>query len=76
MTKQDLEFIKKSNKFIVIKNNNRTDFNDFSDAVKFYNENVKEAHEIELNAICGIVGKTIAYKYNQKGTAKYGNNWN
>lgn len=64
MTQNEINFIKKSNKFIIIKDDETHEFKQWMDAVKFYNENIKTAKEIELSAICGIVGKTIAYKYN------------
>lgn len=64
MSKNDIEFIKRSDKFIIIKDDKKYEFKMWSDAANFYNSNVSTAKSIELSAICGIVGKTIAYKYN------------
>lgn len=64
MTKNDVEFIKKSKKFIVIKDETSHEFTIWEEAATFYNNNIKTSKNIEISAICGIVGKTIAYKYN------------
>lgn len=64
MTQKDIDFISKANNFIIIKDDIKYEFSEWKDAVIFYNKNIKTAKEIELSAICGIVGKTIAYKYN------------
>lgn len=63
MTKQDIDFIKRANKFIVIKDDTTTEFDKWADAVNYYNDNINNVNEIELSAICGMVAKTIAYKY-------------
>lgn len=64
MTKYDIDFIKKANKFIIIYNDNKKEFTQWSEAVKFYNDNAKASKNIELSAVCGIVAKTLFYKYN------------
>lgn len=63
MEKYKIDFIKSSNKFIILLEDNKYEFNDFFEASNFYNKNVRDAKEIELKAIKGIVGLTIAYKY-------------
>lgn len=65
MKKQDIEFIKKSNNFIVLKDDMKKVFVNWADAVNYYNENMHNYKEIELIAICGFVAKTIAYKFKQ-----------
>lgn len=63
MTKQDIEFIKKASKFVVVKDNETTEFDKWEDAVNYYNENLYKSNEIEISAICGMVGRTLAYRY-------------
>lgn len=63
VTKQDIDFIKKANKFVVAKDNGTTEFDKWEDAVKYYNENLYKSKEIEISAICGMVGRTLAYRY-------------
>lgn len=63
MTKEQIDFIKRADRFIVIKDNESKDFSDWATAATFYNNNVRNASRIELSAICGMVGMTIAYKY-------------
>lgn len=63
MTKQDIEFIKKASKFVVVKDDETTEFDKWEDAVNYYNRNLYKLNEIELSAICGIVGRTLAYRY-------------
>ena len=63
MTKEQINFIKRANKFVVAKDNESKEFSDWATAATFYNSNVRTANKIELSAICGIVGMTIAYKY-------------
>ena len=64
MTKKDIEFISKAKKFIIIKDDTKYEFLEWKGAATFYNKSIKTAKEIELSAIYGLVGKTIAYKYN------------
>lgn len=58
----DLNFIKKSNKFKIIKDDEVVYFDNYKDSAIYYNANVHNSNYIELVAICGIVGKTICYK--------------
>ena len=52
MTKQEIEFIKKSDKFIVFKDGKRIEFSDYPSAATFYNSNVRTASKIELQVVC------------------------
>lgn len=65
MTKQEIEFIKKSDKFIVFKDGERVEFSDYSSAATFYNSNVRTTSKIELQAVCGMAGLTVAYHYSK-----------
>ena len=65
MTKQEIEFIKKSDKFIVYKDGERVEFSDYPSAATFYNSNVRTASKIELQAVCGMAGLTVAYHYSK-----------
>lgn len=64
MNRRDIEFIKKAEKFIIIQDGNQHEFVTWAEAATFYNKNINTAKEIELSAVCGIVGKTLFYKYN------------
>lgn len=63
MTKEQIDFIKRADTFVVIKDGERKTFSDWATAATFYNKNVRNANCIELSAISGMVGMTIAYKY-------------
>lgn len=63
MTKEQINFIKRADKFVVIKDSESKEFSDWAIAATFYNSNVQAANKIELSAICGMVGMTIAYRY-------------
>ena len=65
MTKQEIEFIKKSDKFIVFKDGKRIEFSDYTSAATCYNSNVRTASKIELQAVCGMAGLTVAYHYSK-----------
>jgi hypothetical protein len=64
MNRQDIEFISKAKKFVIIKDDTKYEFTEWKEAATFYNKNIKTSKSIELSAICGIVGKTLFYKYN------------
>lgn len=63
MTKEEINFIKKADKFKVLYDGREKEFLTWKDGATFYNQNVRTAHKIEISAICGVVGLTIAYKY-------------
>ena len=63
MTKEQINFIKRADSFIVAKDGERKTFSDWATAATFYNNNVRILSRIELSAISGMVGMTIAYKY-------------
>ena len=71
MTKEQINFIKRADTFIVAKDGERKTFSDWATAATFYNNNVRTASRIELSAISGMVGMTIAYKYQTKGVWCY-----
>lgn len=64
MTKQKIDFIKRADRFRVFMDGQNYAFTQWSEAAKFYNENVRTAQKIELDAICGMVGMTVFYHYN------------
>lgn len=63
MTKEQLNFAKKSEKFVVICDNGTHEFEDYKNAAIFYNEHIKDKY-VELKGVCGIVGMTLAYNKN------------
>lgn len=64
MTQATLDFIKRADKFVIIMDDVKTEYTNYADAARFYNSHVFSAGKIELTAICGMVGLTIAYRYN------------
>ena len=65
MSKQEIDFIKRADNFIVIKDGEKQNFTDYRTAATFYNENISTVKKsIEISAVCGFVGLTIAYHYN------------
>lgn len=63
MTKEQIDFIKRADTFVVVKDGERGTFSDWATAATYYNNNARNAKRIELSAISGMVGMTIAYKY-------------
>lgn len=63
-TKDIVNFISKADKFVVLFDSSIEEFPDYPSAARFYNNHVRTANSIEIQAHCGIVGITIAYRYN------------
>ena len=67
MKKEQIDFIKRANKFIVIKDEEKVEFDNYKDGATYYNKHVRTANKIEISAIMGTIGMTIAYKYGNYG---------
>lgn len=67
MKKEQIDFIKRANKFLVLNDGERKEFDTWKDGATYYNEHVRTANKIEIIALMGVIAMTIAYKYGNYG---------
>lgn len=60
MTKEQMSFAKRADKFKVYCDIGTKDFDNYRDAAVFYNNHLQDKY-VELSASMGIVGMTLAY---------------
>lgn len=61
MIKEKIRFVQKANKFIVHYDNGSEEFNDYAEAATFYNQHLHTDKYVEISAVYGIVGVTLAW---------------